>query len=300
MKAAPGDYLMQISIGTPALTFWAIADTGSDLIWTQCIPCTKCFAQPSPYFDPSKTSSFQKLPCSSNLCEALPQGDHTSCTASECGYYYSYVDTAYTKGYLATDTVGLGTVSIPKVGFGCGTYNVGNFGKSAGLVGLARGKLSLVTQIGAQKFSYCLASDQTKPSPLLFGSIATLTGSGVQNTPLITNRFYPTYYYLNLLGIFVGPTHVPILSGTLNPENGDGGLIIDSGTTFTFLERAGYSLVAQAFISQMKNYRAISGSKYGLDLCFQYPKERRFRNRFKNFFSTGLTGARMLSNLWLM
>lgn len=34
-----GEYVMDIAIGTPSLTFPAIIDTGSDLIWTQCKPC---------------------------------------------------------------------------------------------------------------------------------------------------------------------------------------------------------------------------------------------------------------------
>ncbi|PON56676.1 Aspartic peptidase [Parasponia andersonii] len=34
-----GEYLMNISLGNPPLSIVAIADTGSDLIWTQCKPC---------------------------------------------------------------------------------------------------------------------------------------------------------------------------------------------------------------------------------------------------------------------
>ncbi|CAE5962838.1 unnamed protein product [Arabidopsis arenosa] len=37
-----GEYLMNISIGTPPFPILAIADTGSDLIWTQCNPCKDC------------------------------------------------------------------------------------------------------------------------------------------------------------------------------------------------------------------------------------------------------------------
>ncbi|KAK1384336.1 hypothetical protein POM88_022071 [Heracleum sosnowskyi] len=47
-----GEFLMNISIGTPPKPFSAIVDTGSDLIWTQCSPCTKCFDQPTPIFIP--------------------------------------------------------------------------------------------------------------------------------------------------------------------------------------------------------------------------------------------------------
>ncbi|KAF0905253.1 hypothetical protein E2562_003854 [Oryza meyeriana var. granulata] len=46
-------YHMNLSTGTPPLTFPAIIDTGSDLIWTQCAPCTKCFKQLTLLFEPS-------------------------------------------------------------------------------------------------------------------------------------------------------------------------------------------------------------------------------------------------------
>ncbi|KAA3486533.1 aspartic proteinase CDR1-like [Gossypium australe] len=39
IRSNQGEYLMNISIGTPTFEILAIADTGSDLIWTQCHPC---------------------------------------------------------------------------------------------------------------------------------------------------------------------------------------------------------------------------------------------------------------------
>ncbi|XP_078165518.1 aspartic proteinase nepenthesin-1-like [Carex rostrata] len=67
-----GEYVMDIAIGTPSLTFPAIIDTGSDLIWTQCKPCGRCFSQPTLIFDPSTSSTYKRLPCTAKLCKALP------------------------------------------------------------------------------------------------------------------------------------------------------------------------------------------------------------------------------------
>ncbi|KAM2392228.1 hypothetical protein ACFX1X_035740 [Malus domestica] len=53
VHADQGEFLMKLSIGTPADTFNAIMDTGSDLIWTQCKPCEDCYDQPTPIFDPT-------------------------------------------------------------------------------------------------------------------------------------------------------------------------------------------------------------------------------------------------------
>ena len=52
------EFLMNLSIGTPVVPLVAIMDTGSDLIWTQCKPCTYCFKQATPVFNPKLSSSF--------------------------------------------------------------------------------------------------------------------------------------------------------------------------------------------------------------------------------------------------
>lgn len=264
-----GEFLMKLSIGTPPESFSAIMDTGSDLIWTQCKPCQQCYAQPTPVFDPKKSSSFSKTECSSDLCKALP----TSSCSDGCEYLYTYGDYSSTQGILATETFTFDKVSVPKIGFGCGEDNEGSgFTQGAGLVGLGRGPLSLVSQMGQPKFSYCLTSiDGTKPSTLLMGSLASNVNKSVQTTPLIQNPSQPSFYYLSLEGITVGSTNLAIKKSTfaLNAD-GSGGVIIDSGTTITYLEESAFALVKKAFISQVKLSVDTSNS-VGLDLCFTLP-----------------------------
>ena len=65
------DFLMSLSIGTPPFKILAIADTGSDLTWTQCKPCTNCYKQIAPLFDPSGSSTYKALPCGSDSCGEL-------------------------------------------------------------------------------------------------------------------------------------------------------------------------------------------------------------------------------------
>ncbi|CAK9166652.1 unnamed protein product [Ilex paraguariensis] len=273
VHAGNGEFLMQLSIGTPPESFSAIMDTGSDLIWTQCKPCTQCFDQPTPVFDPKKSSSFSSLSCSSELCAALP----VSTCNNGCEYLYMYGDYSSTQGLLATETFTFGKVSIPKVGFGCGKDNEGSgFTQGAGLVGLGRGPLSLVSQLEEPKFSYCLTSiDDTKTSTLLMGSLASVssTGNSIKTTTLIKNPSQPSFYYLPLEGITVGDTILPIKKSTfaLN-EDGSGGMIIDSGTTITYLEESAFNLVKKEFTSQINLPVDNSGST-GLDLCFTLPSD---------------------------
>ncbi|XVF58886.1 hypothetical protein PTKIN_Ptkin07bG0102000 [Pterospermum kingtungense] len=269
--AGNGEFLIDLAIGTPTESYSAILDTGSDLIWTQCKPCSQCFKQSTPIFDPKKSSTFSKLSCSSDLCEALPQ----SACDDGCEYLYTYGDYSSTQGVMATETFTFGKVSVPNIGFGCGGDNEGDgFSQGAGLVGLGRGPLSLVSQLKEPKFSYCLTSiDETQESTLLMGSIAGVNKSlgAIKTTPLIHNPSQPSFYYLSLEGISVGDTRLPIKKSTFALEDdGTGGLIIDSGTTITYLEESAFDVVKKEFISQMKLSVDDSGST-GLELCFRLP-----------------------------
>ncbi|KAK9063038.1 hypothetical protein SSX86_016908 [Deinandra increscens subsp. villosa] len=281
VHAGNGEFLMNLAIGTPPETYSAIMDTGSDLIWTQCKPCTKCFDAPTPVFDPRKSSSFSKVPCANSLCKALPASD---CASDGCEYLYSYGDYSSTQGVLATETFTFDDVAVPAVGFGCGEDNEGSgFNQGGGLVGLGRGPLSLVSQLKKSKFSYCLTSvnddtsSQSATSTLVMGSLATVTnGSGTGSnltltTPLIKNPTHPSFYYLSLVGISVGNVDLPIEKSSFAiGSDGSGGMIIDSGTTITYLEQSAFDLVKKEFVGQMK--LDVDGSdSTGLDLCFELP-----------------------------
>ncbi|GMI98102.1 Atypical Aspartic Protease in Roots 1 [Hibiscus trionum] len=269
--AGDGEFLMYLSIGTPPKSYSAIMDTGSDLIWVQCKPCSQCYQQSTPIFDPKKSSTFTKMSCNSHLCKAMPQA---TC-GDGCEYRYSYGDYSSTQGVMATETLTFGKVLVPKIGFGCGEDNEGEgFTQGAGLVGLGRGPLSLVSQLKEPKFSYCLTPfDDTQKSTLLMGSLARVnrTFGAVKTTPLIRNPLQPSFYYLSLNGISVGKTRLPIKKSSFAlRDDGTGGLIIDSGTTITYLEEHAFRAVRKGFIKQMNLPLDTSGVT-GLDLCFTLP-----------------------------
>lgn len=277
IRAGNGEYLMELSIGTPPVSYPAVLDTGSDLIWTQCKPCSQCYKQPTPIFDPKKSSTFSKLSCSSNLCSALPS---SSCNKNGCNYVYSYGDNSMTQGILGSETFTFGDetnkkneVSVQNIGFGCGEDNEGEgFEQASGLVGLGRGSLSLVSQLKEQKFSYCLTSmDDTKESVLFLGSLANVHVTKHVTTPLITNPLQPSFYYLSLEGISVGDTRLSIEKSTFEvSDDGSGGMIIDSGTTITYIEENAFHSLKKEFISQTNLPVDESGST-GLDVCFSLP-----------------------------
>ncbi|KAG6532720.1 aspartic proteinase nepenthesin-1-like [Zingiber officinale] len=279
LYAGGGSFLMELAIGTPTLSYSAIMDTGSDLIWTQCQPCLRCFSQLTPLYDPSRSSTYATLPCNASQCLSLPSFTRTCAPpASDCSYDYTYGDNSSTDGVLGTETFTFGSVAVSEVAFGCSNNNNGSFDNSSGsgIVGMGRGNLSLVSQLGDGRFSYCLTSyGDNKTSPLLLGAMATLSEQA-QSTPFVANPpSFPSYYYLSLLGITVGDTELPIPNTTFSmTSNGTGGVIIDSGTTLTLLVDAAYEELKGAFESQM-NLTAADGSALGLDICFTYGGEEK-------------------------
>ncbi|XP_015932380.1 aspartic proteinase CDR1 [Arachis duranensis] len=241
-NGAAGDYLTKIYIGTPPVERIAVADTGSDLIWVQCSQCddnSSCFSQDSPLFDPNNSSTYTPISCTSENCTLLYQNQRTCGTSNVCEYSYRYADDSYTKGELASDSISFDStsgVTFPNSIFGCGHNNTVTFNstkKATGVVGLGAGPLSLVSQLGDQighKFSYCLVSfGSNSTSKLKFGDDAIISGNGVVSTPLTINSSTPTYYNLNLEGITVG-------NNTIQSTQNSSNIIIDSGTTFTYLD----------------------------------------------------------------
>ncbi|PUZ72324.1 hypothetical protein GQ55_2G384900 [Panicum hallii var. hallii] len=278
-----GEYLMTLAIGTPPLSYPAIADTGSDLIWTQCAPCgAQCFKQPAPLYNPASSTTFGVLPCDSSLsiCAAALAGA-TPPPGCACTYNQTY-GTGWTSGVQGSETFTFGSAPadqtrVPGIAFGCSNASSDDFNASAGLVGLGRGRLSLVSQLSARKFSYCLTpfQDTRSTSTLLLGPSAALDETGVRSTPFVASPAEApmnTFYYLNLTGISLGTTALSIRPDAFSLKaDGTGGLIIDSGTTITSLVDAAYQQVRAAVVSLVTLPTTDGSATTGLDLCFALP-----------------------------
>ncbi|KAJ4721734.1 aspartic proteinase CDR1-like [Melia azedarach] len=274
-----GEFLMKLSIGTPPVEILAVADTGSDLIWTQCKPCLFCYKQDADLLDPSKSSSYKDLSCKSKQCGSM-RG--TSCSFlgfGKCKYSVSYGDKSHSYGNLATDTITLDSTSgrpvvFPKTIIGCGHRNAGTFSsKAAGIVGLGGGNVSLVSQMDpslGSKFSYCLvhlsSSASVNSSKINFGSNGVVSGSGVVSTPLIA-RNPRTFYFLTLEAISVGNKRIAVDRFSFGTTEGN--IIIDSGTTLTYLPQAFNSKLVSA-VSSFINATPVAAPKDLLDLCYNF------------------------------
>ncbi|GAV87366.1 Asp domain-containing protein [Cephalotus follicularis] len=247
-----GEYLMIFSIGTPPTQVQAIVDTGSDLTWVQCIPCKNGQILIPSIFDPSKSSTYQSLSCFHPSCDNLRERRLDCQKIQEpCYYKERYTDGSTTKGTLAYDKFlfedYLGDiVDVGNVEFGCSSQSLGIFpGNQFGIVGLNRGPLSLVSQLGIKRFAYCMVAPENQGSGgrIYFGSEAVLSGG---QTPLVKGN-NPDFYFLTLDGISVGDQRIPIPSGTFDmTAYGGGGFMIDAGTQYTSLRAEAHEALVQA------------------------------------------------------
>ncbi|KAM3258270.1 hypothetical protein ACQJBY_050176 [Aegilops geniculata] len=261
-----GNYVVSVGLGTPARDMTVMFDTGSDLSWVQCTPCSDCYDQKDPLFDPARSSTYSAVPCAAPECQGL---DSRSCSRDKkCRYEVVYGDQSQTDGALARDTLTLTpSDALPGFVFGCGEQDTGLFGRADGLVGLGREKVSLSSQAASKYgagFSYCLPSS---PSAAGYLSLGGTPPANARFTAMETRHDTPSFYYVGLVGVKVAGRTVrvsPIVFSTA-------GTVIDSGTVITRLPPRAYAALRSKFARSMGRYgykRAPALSI--LDTCYDF------------------------------
>ncbi|KAH7523925.1 aspartyl protease family protein At5g10770 [Ziziphus jujuba] len=287
-----GNYIVTVGLGTPKRDLSLIFDTGSDLTWTQCQPCARsCYSQKETIFDPSKSSSYANVSCTSSSCSDLTSatGNTPGCASgsSTCLYGIQYGDQSFSVGYFSKERITLTRSDVfDGFLFGCGQNNRGLFGGAAGLLGLGRNKISFVQQT-AQKynrvFSYCLPSVSSATGYLSFGSGGKVSSS-LKYTPLSTISLGDSFYALNLVGISVAGTKLSIPPSVFTSS----GTIIDSGTVISRLPATAYSALRSAFRQQMTGYPSAAAVSI-LDTCYDLSSYSSARIPKISFFFGGGT-----------
>ncbi|KAJ6747074.1 ASPARTIC PROTEINASE PCS1 [Salix koriyanagi] len=157
--------------------------------------------------------------------------------------------------------------------------------KNTGLMGMNRGSLSFVSQLGFLKFSYCISG--TDFSGLLLLGESNLTWSVPLNyTPLIQISaplpyFDRVAYTVQLEGIKVLDRLLPIPKSTFEPDHtGAGQTMVDSGTQFTFLLGPAYTALRTAFLNQTDSVLKVLDDpdfvfQGAMDLCYLVPLSQR-------------------------
>ncbi|CAN1748191.1 Probable aspartyl protease At4g16563 [Linum perenne] len=256
------------------------------------------------------SSSAAVVTCQSAACSAAHSNHRTSdlCAIAKCPldmietsdcqsfscppFYYAYGDGSLVAR-LYTDAVKLPlatpSLEIKNFTFGCAHTALA---EPVGVAGFGPGVLSLPVQLAADspqfgnRFSYCLVShsfDSDKvrhPSPLILGQLeekqerAGTDPTQYTYTSLIDNPKHPYFYTVGLEGISVGKTNIPAPNFLKEVDGeGMGGLVVDSGTTFTMLPVGLYNSVVSEFVNRVgrvyERAKEIE-SNTGLSPCYYY------------------------------
>ncbi|KAL3517006.1 hypothetical protein ACH5RR_023908 [Cinchona calisaya] len=261
-----GEYLTTIGLGTPKVDYHVIMDTGSDSTWVRCKPCSKGCKTDNPLFDPSKSSTYLN-----GSCKTYSGND---------SFKQNYGDGTKSSGHWGCDKLSLEPSDVfENFQFGCGLINTGgddNFASGAGVLGLGRGDLSLISQTALKfhnTFSYCLPTTSSSEGYLEFGdrAISVTSSSGLQFTSLIkepsqsipSHYFQNSLYYVQLLGISVAGIKLNVPSTVFTSR----ATVIDSGTVLTYLPKTIYIALRTAFKQSMAQYPPAAAQKK-LDTCY--------------------------------
>ncbi|KAI5425361.1 hypothetical protein KIW84_031239 [Lathyrus oleraceus] len=296
-----GGYSINLNFGTPPQTLSFILDTGSSLVWFPCSSHYLCSNCNFPNINPTKIPSF--IPRNSSTSKIL------GCTNSKCGYIFgpdiksrcrgcnpqsqncsNITCPAYiiqyglgsTAGFLLLDNLDFpGKKTVENFLVGCSILSTR---QPSGIAGFGRGEDSLPSQMGLKRFSYCLLShqfdDSSENSNLVLQVSSTGDGktSGLSYTPFrknpsTNNTAFLEYYYVNLRTVVIGGKRVKIPLTISEPgTDGNGGTIVDSGSTFTYMEKEIFDLVSKEFEKQLSNYSRAKDveAASGLSLCFNF------------------------------
>ncbi|XP_008660816.1 aspartyl protease family protein At5g10770 [Zea mays] len=262
------EFVVTVGFGTPAQTYTLMFDTGSDVSWIQCLPCSgHCYKQHDPIFDPTKSATYSAVPCGHPQCAAA--GGKCSSNGT-CLYKVQYGDGSSTAGVLSHETLSLTSArALPGFAFGCGETNLGDFGDVDGLIGLGRGQLSLSSQAAASfgaAFSYCLPSYNTSHGYLTIGTTTPASGSdGVRYTAMIQKQDYPSFYFVDLVSIVVGGFVLPVPPILFTRD----GTLLDSGTVLTYLPPEAYTALRDRFKFTMTQYKPAPAYD-PFDTCYDF------------------------------
>ncbi|KAL6873569.1 hypothetical protein ACP4OV_013651 [Aristida adscensionis] len=267
-------YTIDVVVGTPeGQNISGVIDISSELMWTQCSPCTRCLSPPVSSFNPSDSTT--RITCGSRMCQKIFQSSETCFdgnTSEPCGYTMSYSQNTSASGFFVSDNFTIAGTSVGGMVFGCSVSSAGDFSGASGVIGLGRGELSLVSQLGLSNFSYYLAPEDAaadRGNEVQLG-VAAVPQTGrvrVRSTPLLRSRNHTELYYVGLTGIRVdGRDLAGIPPGTFDlAGDGSGGVFLSTTVPVTYLVEDAYEALKQALGSSIPVQRASQG---GGGLCY--------------------------------
>lgn len=273
---------VSLTVGSPPQTVTMVLDTGSELSWLHC----KKLPNLNSVFNPLLSKSYSPTPCTSPVCTTRTRDFSipASCDPKKlCHAVVSYADASSLEGNLAAETFFVGGSGQPGIIFGCMdsgfSSNSDEDSKTTGLIGMNRGSLSFVTQMGLPKFSYCISGHDSS-GVLLFGDAEFSWLGPLKYTPLVKMSnplpyFDRVAYTVQLEGIKVSQKVLQLPKSVFAPDHtGAGQTMVDSGTQFTLLLGPVYTALKNEFILQTEGKLTLLDDpnfvfQGAMDLCFR-------------------------------
>ncbi|CAL5058284.1 unnamed protein product [Urochloa decumbens] len=275
-----GLYFTRIEIGAPPKGYYVQVDTGSDILWVNCIRCDGCPTRSGlgielTQYDPAGSGT--TVGCDQEFCIESNEGVAPTCpSGTPCQFTITYGDGSSTTGFYVTDLLqydrvsgnGQTTPSNANITFGCGAQLGGDLGSSSqaldGILGFGQANSSMLSQLAAagkvQKiFAHCL---DTVHGGGIF-AIGNVVQPKVKTTPLVPGL---PHYNVNLKGIAVGGATLQ-LPTSIFASGRNQGTIIDSGTTLAYLPEAVYETLMAAVFNK---YQDLAIRNYQDFRCFQF------------------------------
>lgn len=253
-----GLYYVSMLIGNPPKAYHLDVDTGSDLTWIQCdAPCRSCAKGPHALYKPKKS---QLVSCMEPMCVNVQAGHSYECTSTseQCDYEIEYADLGSSMGVLARDNIRVlltnGSIARTNFVFGCAYDQQGSLAVSPavtdGVLGLSSAQVSLPSQLASQGLTknvigHCIAGDERdeRGGGYMFFGNDLVPVWGMTWVPMLGKPAMKLYYVGNA-NMKLG--NRPLVSNDL--KNKLGGVVFDSGSSFTYLTETAYF----AFVSAVK------------------------------------------------
>ncbi|XP_004495535.1 aspartic proteinase 36-like [Cicer arietinum] len=263
-----GLYYTKLALGSPKKDYYVQVDTGSDIMWVNCVECSRCPKKSDigidlTLYDPKGSKTSELIFCDHEFCSSTYDGPIPGCKAeTPCPYSITYGDGSATTGYYVRDFLTFNRVNgnrqtAPQnssIIFGCGAVQSGTLGSSPnealdGILGLGQANSSVLSQLAASGkvkkiFSHCL---DTVNGGGIFAIGELVEPKVSTTTPLVPNM---AHYNVVLKNIEVDGDVLELPSDVFDSGNGKG-TVIDSGTTLAYLPAIVYDqLIPKVFARQ--------------------------------------------------
>ncbi|KAH1191921.1 Aspartic proteinase-like protein 2 [Glycine max] len=261
-----GLYFTKLGLGSPPRDYYVQVDTGSDILWVNCVECSRCPRKSDlgidlTLYDPKGSETSDVVSCDQDFCSATFDGPIPGCKSEiPCPYSITYGDGSATTGYYVQDYLTYNRINgnlrtspqNSSIIFGCGAVQSGTLGSSSeealdGIIGFGQANSSVLSQLAASGkvkkiFSHCL--DNVRGGGIF--AIGEVVEPKVSTTPLVPRM---AHYNVVLKSIEVDTDILQLPSDIFDSVNGKG-TVIDSGTTLAYLPAIVYDELIQKVLAR--------------------------------------------------